>query len=156
MTLIDKNLPGADVHNAQQLVNLLNMQHILAGGFQTEYGLYLIQQILDANNNTFMDHYEGATEILEAMSKINWRKQNKNTGYKNDGILFENMYEIATKIVKKHPGYAQKLKDIMKTLEKNQEPNNEWPEYADDFIRAVELADQGTKYSQMKNAQKRN
>lgn len=114
------SLKGTDqVQYGHQLTNILNMQHVLSGGYNTEYSLYLIKNLLTVNNKDFTDYYVGATDILEQMSAINWTTVNKRTGNANERIIFELMAEIAEQIVMKRPELVTKLKGIISVLENN-------------------------------------
>ena len=114
------SLKGTDkVQYGHQLTNILNMQHVLSGGYNTEYSLYLIKNLLTIKSNCSTDYYVGAMDILEQMSAINWTTVQKRTGSGNKHIIFENMAEIAGIIVMKRPELATKLKNIISVLKDN-------------------------------------
>lgn len=112
------------INHGYQLTNLLNMSHALSGGYNTEYSLYLIDQLLDVKNNTLADYYKGAVDILEAMSSINWNTANKKTNSRNEKIIFEEISEIAGKIAVKRPEFVKDLKRIIDTLKQNNHDKN--------------------------------
>ena len=119
MTQINPNLPGAEVHNAMQLTSIFNMQHFLSGGWNTEYSLYTLSDLLDSNNNTMADRFEGATEILNMASAIDWSNRNRVKQNTNEDIIVGLLYCIANKIIIKRPDLFRKISVIMKNLEQN-------------------------------------
>lgn len=115
---MQKNKP-VDIHGAMKMVNMFDMQHILSGGWNTEYSLYTIANLLDAKNTTMMDYYEGALEVLQQASVINWHDLNQLIKMRNEDIITDQMYLIADKIVTKRPDLLQKVIQTIGILEKN-------------------------------------
>lgn len=115
---MQKNNP-VDIHGAMKMVNMFDMQHILSGGWNTEYSLYTIANLLDAKNTTMMDYYEGALEVLQQASVINWHDLNQLIKMRNEDIIIDQMYLIADKIVTKRPDLLQKVIQTIGILEKN-------------------------------------
>ena len=118
MTQINPNLPGADVHNAMQLTSIFNMQHFLSGGWNTEYSLYTLSSLLEVDRN-LVSNLEGATEILNMASAINWTERNEATHYSSGDIIIDLLYEIANKLVTHLPNSFRKIYQIMENLEVN-------------------------------------
>lgn len=106
-----------DFHEAAQLTNILNMNHVMSGGLNTEYSLYIIKAALKQS----VDNYEdGALEILEELATRNLTVLSKEVD--NVGIIIDLMYEILNIIVRQHPYLLGKAKRIVDFLELN----NEW------------------------------
>ena len=113
-----KNNP-TDINNAMTLVNMFDMQHVLSGGWNTEYSLYTIENLLNARNNTMMDYYKGALDVLQHTSVINWYDLNQLIGMRNEDIILDRIYTIAEKIATSRPDLAPKVIKTMEILEKN-------------------------------------
>lgn len=106
-----------DFKEAAKLTNILNMNHVMSGGLNTEYSLYIIKAALKQSIDTYED---AALEILEELATRNLTVISKEVD--NVGIIIDLMYEILNIIVRQHPYLLGKAKRIVDFLELN----NEW------------------------------
>lgn len=106
-----------DFKEAAKLTNILNMNHVMSGGLNTEYSLYIIKAALKQSVDTYED---AALEILEELATRNLTVISKEVD--NVGIIVDLMYEILNIIVRQHPYLLGKAKRIVDFLELN----NEW------------------------------
>ena len=106
-----------DFKEAAKLTNILNMNHVMSGGLNTEYSLYIIKAALKQSVDTYED---AALEILEELATRNLTVISKEVD--NVGIIIDLMYEILNIIVRQHPYLLGKAKRIVDFLELN----NEW------------------------------
>ena len=118
-----------DFKEAAKLTNILNMNHVMSGGLNTEYSLYIIKAALKAKCIKELDDgirhfeliYDGILlEILEELATRNLTVISKEVD--NVGIIVDLIYEILNIIVRQHPYLLGKAKRIVDFLELN----NEW------------------------------
>ncbi|MCQ2571594.1 MAG: hypothetical protein MJ165_01150 [Alphaproteobacteria bacterium] len=115
---MQKNNP-TDINSAMTLVNMFDMQHVLSGGWNTEFSLYTIKNLLNTRNNTMMDYYQGALGVLQQTSVINWHDLDQSIKMRNEDRIIDLMYLIAEKIATSRPDLAPEVIKTMEILEKN-------------------------------------
>ena len=109
--------------NARKMTNILNMNHVLSGGYNTLYSLSLISELLDVGNLSLFDYVDGIVDVLYEISKINWQDKNQKqwniSGKINDEIGMT-IYEIATKLVKiSQKSRRIKIEKVISNFENN-------------------------------------
>ena len=57
--------------NAAKMTNILNMNHVLSGGYNTLYSLLLINELLDVGNLSLFDYVDGIVDENIAKTKNN-------------------------------------------------------------------------------------
>ena len=100
-----------------RLKSILNMDNLKNGGLKTEYGLYALSSIVKDQKG----HSYEALDILDDLSKSNFRELNEKNNTRNEDIIIDVMYDVANNVVRNYPKLRDRAYNIMMITEKNNE-----------------------------------